>query len=97
MEEAKKKADTLLKLRPSFNDMVKLFSKKDRNNNEMIFVKWKILLDTVEECTTWKPTAKTYMNLRLQNPPGQDGMFQVILRMIFLTQFYSNGFIQRIL
>ena len=35
-----------------------------------------------------------YMDLRLQNPPGQDGMFQVIPRMIFLTQFYSNVLLQ---
>ena len=37
------------------------------------------------------------MDLRLQNPPGQHGMFQVVLRMIFLTQFCSNGFLERTL
>ena len=37
------------------------------------------------------------MDLRLQNPPEQHGMFQVVLRMIFLTQFCSNGFLERTL
>ena len=37
------------------------------------------------------------MNLRLQNPPGQDCMFQVVPRMVFLTQFYSNGSFERTL
>ena len=40
---------------------------------------------------------RSNMDLRLQNPPGKDGMFQVVLRMIFLTQFYSNGLLQRTL
>ena len=97
MEEAKKKADTLLKLRPQFDEIVKQFLKDVRKANQGNFQKWALLFPIVDECTTWEPTAKSYMNLRLQNPPGQDGMFQVILRMIFLTQFCSNGFIQPIL
>jgi len=35
--------------------------------------------------------------LRLQNPPGKHSKFQVVPRMIFFTQFYRDGFLQRTL
>jgi len=91
MEEAKRKAELLLDLRPQFDKMVKQFSEKVRNDNKMIFYKWEILFVDLPNCTDWVPSSRHYLKLRLQNPPGQDGMFQVIPRMIFLTQFYSDG------
>ena len=77
--------------------MINLFSENVREGNQDIFDEWEILFADVHNCTDWGPIWRKGMNLRLQNPPGQDGMFQVIPRMIFFTQFYRNECIQRTL
>ena len=43
------------------------------------------LASNIDKCTGWGPL-RNQLNLRFQNLPGEDGMFQVVLRMIFLTQ-----------
>ena len=97
IEEAKRKADLLIELYPQFEFEAKRFPEKVREHNEGIFNKWEGLLRTVDKCTAWEARMRKHMDLRLQNLPGEDGMFQVIPRMIFLTQFYSNGRLQRML
>ena len=93
MEEAKYIGEALKALQPEFDNMVDLFP-INWKDNKVVFAKWRVLFAELHNCTGWDPIEKGYMNLRLQNPPGQDGMFQVIPRTIFLTQFYSNGHLQ---
>ena len=78
IEEAKQKATMLRKLRPLFESKVKRFPEKVREQNEDIFNDWEGLFETVDECTQWVPSLRDYLNLRLQNLPGENGMFQVI-------------------
>jgi len=94
MEEAKRKANILIKLYPRFEFKVKRFPEKVRKQNEDIFNGWKGLFNSVDKCTNWVPLLKNQLNLRLQNLPGEDGMFQVVPRMVFFTQFYRNGYVQ---
>jgi len=95
IEEAKRKADLLIDLYPQFEFKVEEFPEKVCKHNKGIFNDWKGLLRNVDKCTDWGPSLRNQLNLRLQNLPGENGMFQVALRMTFLTQFYSNGSIQR--
>jgi len=97
MQEAKRIGEDLKALRSEFNDMADLFSINTWTNNKAVFAKWRLVIATVHNCTGWDPIERGYMNLQLQNPPGQDGMFQVVPRMVFITQCYSNGFLQRTL
>jgi len=97
IEEAKCVGGDLEALRPKFDNIVNQFSKKVHEGNQDIFNKWELLIAGVDNCTRWLPKMKSHMDLRLQNPPGTDGMFQVVLRMIFFTQFCSNGFLERTL
>jgi len=94
MEEAKWNAGSLAKLRHIFDKIIKRFPMDVRKENGGIFDKWDTLLTTVDRCTHWEPKTSSYLNLRLQNPPEEDGLFQVDSRMISLTQFFSNGCIQ---
>jgi len=89
-EEAKQKADLLIEVYPQFEFKVKKFLKKVCKHNKDIFNNWKGLLRTVEKCTNWALLQIKYISSQLQYLPGENGMFQVILRMIFLIQFYSN-------
>jgi len=97
MEEAKRIGEDLKALRSEFNDMADLFSINTWTDNKAVFAKWRLVIATVHNCTGWDPIERGYMNLRLQNPPGKHGMFQVIPRMFFLTQFYSNDSLERTL
>ena len=97
MEEAKCVGGDLRALRPEFDNIVNQFSKKVREGNQDIFNKWELLIAGVGNCARWLPKMRSDMDLRLQNPPEQHGMFQVVLRMIFLTQFCSSGFLERTL
>ena len=90
IEEAKCIGEALEALRPDFDNMIKLFSENVRKGNQDIFNTWEILFAVVHDCTDWGPKMRSGMNLRLQNPPGKDGMFQVVPRMIFFTQFYRD-------
>jgi len=97
IEDAKRVGGALRALRPKFDISNNRFSKKVREGNNEIFDKWEFLIADTENCVGWGPKMRSDMDLRLQNPPGKDGMFQVILRMIFFTQLYRDGFPQRIL
>ena len=97
IEEAKRVGGALRALRPEFDISNNRFSKKVREGNNEIFDKWEFLIADTENCAGWGPKMKSHMDLRLQNPPGKDGMFQVVPRMIFFTQLYRDGFPQRIL
>jgi len=97
MEEAKRIGEALEALRPNFDSMNNRFSENVREGNIDIFDIWGVLFADVHNCTGWDPIERGYMNLQLQNPPGKHGMFQVIPRMFFLTQFYSNDSLERTL
>jgi len=97
MEEAKSIGEDLKALQPEFDNMSDLFPINTWKDNKVVFAKWRVLFADLHNCTRWLPESRSDMNRRLQNPPGLNGMFQVILRMIFLTQFYSNGHFQRTL
>ena len=88
------KADLLIELYPQFEFKVEEFPEKVRKHNQGIFNDWKGLFKTIDKCTDWTPLLRNQLNLRLQNLPRENGMFQVVLRMIFLT-IYSNGSIER--
>jgi len=90
MEEAKHIGKALEALRSEFNDTADLFPINTWNDNKAVFAAWQFLIADVDHCTGWLPESRSDMNLRLQNPPGRRCMFQVVLRMIFFTQFYSN-------
>ena len=96
MEEAKHMGEALKALQPEFDNMVDLFP-INWKDNKVVFAKWRVLFADVHNCTRWGPESRSDMDLRLQNPPGQRGMFQIVPRMILLTQFYSNDFLQRTL
>jgi len=68
------------------NFKVEEFPEKVRKYNQGIFNDWKGLFKTLDKCTDWTPLLRNQLNLRLQNLPRENGMFQVVLRMIFLTQ-----------
>ena len=97
MEEAKRIGKALEALRPEFNDTADLFPINTWNDNKAVFTAWEILIADVDNCTGWLPESRSDMNLRLQNPPERRCMFQVVPRMIFLTQFHSNEFFERML
>jgi len=97
MEETKHIGENLRTLRPQFNNPNNRFSKKVREGNNENFDKWEVLIADAKNCAHWGPKMKSHMNLRLQNPPGKHGKFQVVPRMIFFTQFYRDGFLQRTL
>ena len=97
MEEAKRIGKALEALRPEFNDTADLFPINTWNDNKAVFATWRFLITDVDNCTEWLAKSRNDMYLRLQNPPGQDCMFQVVPRTIFLTQFHSNGFFERTL
>ena len=97
MEEAKCIGKALKALRSEFNDTADLFPINTWNDNKAVFATWQFLIADVDNCTEWLAKSRNDMNLRLQNPPGQDCMFPVVPRTIFLTQFHSNGFFERTL
>jgi len=80
IEEAKHVGQALEALRPQFDNMINLFSENVHQRNQDIFDIWGILFADVHNCTRWLPKMRSGMNLRLQNPPGKDGMFQVVPR-----------------
>ena len=94
MDEAKRKAGLLVKLHPQFEKEVKQFPAEVRDENEIIFIRWEGLFTTVEHCIMWNAITRSHLDLRLQNLPGDDGMFQVVPKMMF-SHVYSNGSIQR--
>ena len=94
MDEAKRKAGLLVKLHPQFEKEVKRFPAEVRDENEIIFIRWEGLFTTVEDCMSWGPKRRTFLDLRLQNLPGDDGTFQFVPKMMF-SHVYSNGSIQR--
>ena len=88
MEEAKHIGEALEALRLDFDSTNDRFSENVREGNKDTFDAWQFLFADVHNCTRWLPESRSDMNLRLQNPPGKHCMFQVVLTMIFLTQFY---------
>jgi len=90
MEEAKRIGNALEALRLDFDSTNNQFSENVREGNKDTFDAWQFLFADVHNCTRWLPESRSDMNLRLQNPPGKCCMFQVVPRMILITQFYSN-------
>ena len=90
MEEAKRIGEDLRALRLDFDRTNNRFSENVREGNKDTFDAWQFLFADVHNCTGWLSESRSDMNLRLKNPPGKRRMFQVVLRMIFFTQFYSN-------
>ena len=88
MEEAKHIGEALEALRPKFDNKYNRFSENVLEGNKDTFDAWQFLFADVHNCTRWLPESRSDMNLRLQNPLGKRCMFQVVLTMIFLTQFY---------
>jgi len=90
MEETKHIGKALEALCSEFNNMADLFPINTWNDIKAVFAAWEFLIADIDNCTGWLPESRSDMNLRLQNPPWRRCMFQVILRMIFFTQVYSN-------
>jgi len=90
MEESKRIGNALEALRPKFDSTNNRFSENVREGNRDTFDAWQFLFADIHNCTGWLPESRSDMNLRLQNPPGRRCMFQVVPKMILITQFYSN-------
>jgi len=90
MEEAKCIGEALEALRLDFDSTNNRFSENVREGNKDTFNAWQFLFADVDNCTGWLPESRSDMNVQLQNPPGKCCMFQVVPRMILITQFYSN-------
>ena len=97
MEEVKRIGEDLRALRLDFDSTNNRFSENVREGNKDTFDAWQFLFADVHNCIGWLPESRSDMNLRLKNPPGKRCMFQVVPRMIFLTQFYSNDSLERTL
>jgi len=52
------------------------FPEEIRRKNHHIYVKWIVTLDALADYAIWTDKARDVLNYRLQNAPGQDGMFQ---------------------
>ena len=94
MDEAKRIGEALEALRPKFDNMYNQFSENVREGNKDTFDAWQFLIADIHNCTGWLPEPRSDMNLQLRNLLGKRCMFQDVPRMIFLTQFYSNGLLQ---
>ena len=90
MEEEKRIGNALKALPSEFDNTADLFPINTWNDNKAVFAAWQFLIADVDHCTGWLPESRSDMNLWLQNPLGRHCMFQVVLRIIFFTQFYSN-------
>jgi len=90
MGEAKHIGEALEALRPKFDNKYNRFSENVREGNKDTFDAWQFLFADVHNCAGWLPESRSNMNLRLQNPPGKHCMFQVVLTMIFLTQYTDS-------
>jgi len=93
MEEAKCIGEAPEALCPVLDSIIDLFL-INIWKDKAIFAKWELLFADIDNCTSWLPKSRSDINLWLQSSPGQDSVFQVVLRTIFLTQFYSNGFFE---
>ena len=87
MEEAKWKGD-LLNYTHNLNPRSRNSRRRSANTTKASSTIGRACLD---KCTDWAPLLRNQLNLNL---PRESGMFQVVLRMIFLT-IYSNGSIER--
>ena len=79
MEEAKWKGD-LLNYTHNLNPRSRNSRRRSANTTKASSTIGRACLD---KCTDWAPLLRNQLNLNL---PRESGMFQVVLRMIFLTQ-----------
>ena len=95
LNEANEKASHLGNLYPLFLDVVEQLPENIRRTNRKVFNKWRTLLVSVDKYALWGETMKRALNLRLQNAPGDDGIFQFSSGGLSSSQFYRDGYIQR--
>ena len=76
LNEAKVKANDLADSYPMFLDMVEQLPENIRYANRTVFNKWRVLLAHINTYAFWAEGRKRVLNLRLQNAPGDDGIFQ---------------------
>jgi len=76
LNEANEKASHLGNLYPLFLDAIKKLPENIRQDNDKVFDKWRTLLVSVDKYGLWGERMKRALNLRLQNAPGDDGIFQ---------------------
>ena len=76
LDEAKEKASDLSNIYPLFLDVVEQLPENIRRINRNVFNKWRTLLSSVDIYASWGEGRKRALNLRLQNAPEDDGIFQ---------------------
>ena len=76
LDEAKEKASDLSNIYPLFLDVVEQLPENIRRTNRNVFNKWRTLLSSVDIYASWGEGRKRALNLRLQNAPEDDGIFQ---------------------
>ena len=76
LNEAKGKASDLPNLYPAFERAIKKLPENIRQDNDNVFDEWYALLTTVDTYSLWEEERKCVLNLRLQNAPGNNGIFQ---------------------
>ena len=76
LQEAKEKARDVRDLLPAFERAIKKLPENIRQDNDNVFDEWYALLTTVDTYSLWEEERKCVLNLRLQNAPGNNGIFQ---------------------
>ena len=76
LKEAKGRASHLLSLSPAFERAIKRLPENIRQDNDEVFDNWYTLLSSVDTYAFWGEDMKGFLNLRLQNAPGNNGIFQ---------------------
>jgi len=74
LNEAKEAANLVRDLYLELEKAIKDLPQNIRQDNDKIFKKWRILLASVASYAKWGEHFKGFLNLRLQNAPGDDGM-----------------------
>ena len=98
LKEAKGRASHLLSLSPAFERAIKRLPENIRQDNDEVFDNWYTLLSSVDTYAFWGEDMKGFLNLRLQNAPGNNGIFQFQPGRLFSSHsftamnVYNNAF-----
>ena len=75
LNKTKVKTNDLADSYPMFLDMVEQLLENIHYANRTVFNKWHVLLAHINTYAFWAERRKRVLNLRLQNAPGDDGIF----------------------
>ena len=76
LAQAENFASTVRHLREPFLLQIQDFPEEIRKKNQHIYINWIATLDSLDDYDTWVDKVRNVLNSRLQDAPGQEGMFQ---------------------